>query len=73
MFILKGVQKGTMEFHKEIDGILEDIKDENKIFQAARDPGEEIEALKEMLDEFLRGAQRVREYIDRYNDRRWQR
>lgn len=60
-----------MEFHEKINGYLEEIKVENQIFSAAQNPQEEIEALKDILDAFMRGAKSVRERIDNYNDRRW--
>ena len=63
----------TMEFHEQIDSYLEEIKEENQILRQAEDPEEQIEALKEILDVFMRGTQSVRERIDSYNDRRWQR
>lgn len=62
-----------MEFYEKIDGYLEEIKAENEIFSKAENPEEEIEALKEIFDGFMLGAQSVRERIDNYNDRRWQR
>ena len=62
-----------MEFHEKINGYLEEIKVENEVFSKAQNPEEEIEALKEILDAFMLGAQSVRERIDNYNDRRWQR
>ena len=34
---------------------------------------EEKEALRDLLDIFMRGTQSVRERIDRYNERRWNR
>lgn len=60
-----------MEFHEKINGYLDEIKAENQIFSAAQNPQEEIEALKDILDAFMRGAKSVRERIDNYNDRRW--
>lgn len=62
-----------MEFYQEIDSILKEIEEENKIFKEAAEPEDQIESLKEILDGFMQGAQRVREHIDRFNDRRWQR
>ncbi len=62
-----------MSFYEEVKGYLEEIKEENENFSKAQDPEEEIEALKEIMDGFMQGAQRTREQIDRYNDRRWQR
>ena len=62
-----------MSFYGEVKGFLEEIKEENENFSKAQNTEEEIEALKEMMDGFMQGAQRTREQIDRYNDRRWQR
>ncbi len=62
-----------MSFYEEAKGYLEEIKAENENFSKAGNREEEIEALKEMMDGFMRGAQRTREKIDQYNDRRWQR
>jgi hypothetical protein len=62
-----------MEFDEKINDCLKEIKEENENFIAAPEPGDQIEALKEMMDGFMQGAQIVREKIDSYNDRRWQR
>jgi uncharacterized coiled-coil DUF342 family protein len=62
-----------MSFNDEVEGYLQEIKEENENFKKAQTPEEEIEALKEMMDGFMRAAQSTREKIDRYNDRRWQR
>ena len=62
-----------MNFYEEAKGFLEEIKEENENFSKAENPEEEIEALKEMMDVFMRGAKRTREKIDQYNERRWQR
>lgn len=62
-----------MSIYEEINGFLEEIKEENENFSKAENPQEEIEALKEMMDAFMRGMNRTREKIDQYNDRRWQR
>jgi len=62
-----------MNIYEEVKGFLEEIKEENENFSKAENPEEEIEALKEMLDAFMRGAHRTREKIDQFNDRRWQR
>ena len=62
-----------MSFYEEVKDYLDEIKEENEIFSKAQNPEEEIEALKGMMDGFMQGAQRTREQIDRYNDRRWQR
>lgn len=62
-----------MTLHDEINGVIEELREENKGLKEAQDKDEEMDALKELLDGFLRGAQAVREYMDRYNERRWQR
>jgi len=62
-----------MNIYEEVKDYLEEIKEENENFSKAQNPEEQIEALKEMMDGFMRGAQRTREKIDQYNDRRWQR
>ena len=60
-----------MELLKEIDTIIEEVKDEANNFKAAESHDEEVEALKEMLDALMRGAHQVQEKIDQYNDRRY--
>jgi len=60
-----------MELLKEIDTIIEEVKDEAGNFKAAESTAEEVEALKEMLDALMRGARQVQEKIDLYNDRRY--
>ena len=60
-----------MELLKEIDTIIEEVKDEANNFKSAESHVEELEALKEMLDALMRGAHQVREKIDQYNDRRY--
>jgi hypothetical protein len=65
-----------MSIYEEVKGYLEEIKEENENFskaEKAENPADQIEALKEMMDVFMRGAKRTREKIDQYNDRRWQR
>ncbi len=62
-----------MEFQKEITECLQELKEELDNFKNAEGSEAEIEALKEMLDAFMRGTQNVRTYIDRYNDRRYRR
>lgn len=62
-----------MSFYEEVKSYLEEIKEENENFSKADNPQEEIEALQEMMDGFMRGAKSAREKIDSYNDRRWQR
>ena len=62
-----------MEFYEKINDLLKEIKEENDNFNTAKEPEDQIEALKEMMDGFMQGTQSVREKIDRYNDRRWQR
>lgn len=60
-----------MELIKEIDAIIEEVKDETENLKAAESHTEEVEALKEMLDALMRGAHQVQEKIDQYNDRRY--
>ncbi len=60
-----------MELLKEIDTIIEEVKEEAENLKAAESPAEEVEALKEMLDALMRGARQVQEKIDQYNDRRY--
>jgi len=62
-----------MEFYEKINDCLKEIKEENENFNQAQEPEDQIEARKEMLDGFMQGTQSVREKIDSYNDRRWQR
>ena len=61
----------TMELLKEIDSIIEEVKDETANLKAAESKEEEIEALQEMLDALMRGARRVQEKLDQFNDRRY--
>ncbi len=62
-----------MDLYKEINALLEEIRQENDCFNNADSPEEQIEALKEMLDVFMQGAHKVQAKIDTFNDRRWQR
>ena len=62
-----------MGFHEDIDELLKELAEENTNFKQAVDHEQEVEALKDMLDVFMRGTQSVRERIDRFNDRRWRR
>ena len=62
-----------MTIYEEVKAFLEEIREENENLSKAESPGEEKEALKEIMDVFMRGAARTREKIDQYNDRRWQR
>ena len=62
-----------MGFHEDIDELLIELAEENTNFKQAVDHEQEIEALKDMLDVFMRGTQSVRERIDRFNERRWRR
>ena len=70
------IKKGgdwIMAFNEELDMLLKDLTEEANNFKEAENPGEEKEVLKDMLDIFMRGTQSVREHIDRYNERRWNR
>jgi len=62
-----------MAFDEELDGLVKGLAEEAKNFREAENRAEEIEALKDMLDIFMSGTQSVRERIDRYNERRWNR
>ena len=60
-----------MEILKEIDTIIEEVKDEANNLKSAESHAEEVEALKEILDALMQGARQVQEKIDQYNDRRY--
>ncbi|MEE2986384.1 MAG: hypothetical protein VX667_01155 [Nitrospinota bacterium] len=60
-----------MEFKEEIEECIQELNTEFGNFNEAKDPGTEVEALKEMLDVFMNGTQTVRAYLDRYNERRF--
>jgi hypothetical protein len=60
-----------MEILKNIDTIIEEVKEEAANLKIAESPAEEVEALKEVLDALMRGARQVQEKIDLYNDRRY--
>ena len=60
-----------MDFYEEVKSCLDEIQGELENARQAPNREEEIEALKEMLDGFMRGTQSVREHIDNFNDRRW--
>jgi len=62
-----------MAFNEELDILLKDLMEEANNFKEAENSDGEKEALKDMLDVFMRGTQSVREHIDRYNERRWNR
>ena len=62
-----------MVFNEELDALLKGLEEEVKNFKVADNREDEIESLKDMLDIFMRGTQSVRERIDRYNERRWNR
>jgi len=62
-----------MAFNEGLDMLLKDLMEEVQNFKEAKNQEEEKEALKDMLDIFMRGTQSVREHIDRYNERRWNR
>ena len=60
-----------MELLKELDTIIKEMKDETNNLKLAETKGEEIEALKELLDTLMRGARQVQEKLDQFNDRRY--
>ena len=62
-----------MAFDDELDDLLKNLAEEAQNLKKAEGRDEQIEALKDMLDIFMRGTQSVREHIDRYNERRWNR
>jgi len=62
-----------MGFHEDIDELLRELAEENTSLKQAVGREQEVEALKDMLDIFIRGTQSVREHIDRFNERRWRR
>ncbi len=62
-----------MAFNEELDTLLKDLTDEANNFKEASNQEEEKESLRDLLDIFMRGTQSVRERIDRYNERRWNR
>ena len=60
-----------MELLKELDTIIQEMKDETNNLKVAETKEEEIEALKELLDTLMRGARQVQEKLDQFNDRRY--
>ena len=62
-----------MVFDEELDGLLKDLAEEAENFKKSKNREDEVEALKDMLDVFMRGTQTVREKIDLYNERRFNR
>ena len=62
-----------MAFDEELDDLLKGLAEEAKNYNKAENRDEEVEALRDMLDIFMHGTQSVREHIDRYNERRWNR
>ena len=62
-----------MAFDEELDDLLRGLAEEAKNFMKTDNREEEIEVLRDMLDIFMRGTQSVREHMDRYNERRWNR
>ena len=69
------LQRGDeiMAFNEELDDLLKGLVEEVENFKKAENREEEVGALQDMLDIFMRGTQSVREKIDRYNERRWNR
>ena len=62
-----------MAFDEELDNLLKGLAEETQNLKKAENHEEEIEVLRDMLDIFMRGTQSVREHMDRYNERRWNR
>ena len=62
-----------MAFDEELDNLLKGLAEEAKNFKKTENREEEVEVLRDILDIFMRGTQSVREYMDRYNERRWNR
>ena len=60
-------------FNEELDALTKGLVEEVENFKKAENREEEVGALQDMLDIFMRGTQSVREKIDRYNERRWNR
>ena len=60
-----------MDKHELIEIIVKEITEEAVNFKNAENPGEELEALKDMLDVLMRGTTQVVEKIDQYNARRY--
>ena len=60
-----------MDKHELIEIIVKEITEEAVNFKNAENPGEELEALKDMLDVLMRGTTQVVEKINQYNDRRY--
>ena len=60
-----------MDKYQEIAEIVQEITEEAANFKDAKEPAEEVEALKELLDALTRGTKLVLEKMDQYNDRRY--
>ena len=60
-------------FNEELDDLLKGLVEEVENFKKSENREEETEVPQDMLDIFMRGTQSVREKIDRYNERRWNR
>ena len=60
-----------MELLKELETIMKEVKDETSNLKVAETKEEEIEALRELLDNLMRGARKVQEKLDQFNDRRY--
>ncbi len=60
-----------MDKYEEIEAIVQEITEEATNFKNAKDPNEEVEALKDLLDALMRGTTQVVERVDQYNDRRY--
>jgi len=60
-----------MDIQSEIESCIAELQEETKILKVAENREEEVEALKDIMDVFLRGVNSVRTHIDRYNERRY--
>ena len=62
-----------MDIQSEIESCIAELQEETAILKVAENREEEVEALKDIMEVFLRGVNSVRTHIDRYNERRWNR
>ena len=55
-----------MDKFEAVEALVQEITEEAANF---KNPNEEVEALKDLLDSLVRGSKQVLEKIDQYNDR----